>query len=205
VSGKDRAYMRRGLSSRNPEDVRKAPAKRLNLAAIAAEPVISGPEKPPRLGRARKPMRQSADLRMSAAIRPAAAERARVVLAVALIPLAPYGEASAADMSRVRRVLGEAPLLADIAPFALDELIPLTLRALAARGPDRVLADLRGLTPPGLAEAALALAVRAAFQGGRVPERAMGILGGLANRLGVPIGDFADMLEAITAEQRCPG
>lgn len=150
-------------------------------------------------------MGQPADMRLRATIRPAAAERARVVLAVALIPLAPYGVAPTSDVARLRRVLGEAPLLADIAPFALDELIPLTLRALAARGPDRVLADLRGLIPPGLAEAALALAVRAAFQGGRVPERAMGILGGLANRLGVPISDFADMLEGIAAEHRRPG
>lgn len=150
-------------------------------------------------------MGQPADLRASAAIRPAAVVRARVVLAVTLIPLAPYGEAAVEDVARVRRVLSVAPVLADLAPFALDELIPLTLRALAARGPDRVLADLQGLIPPGLAEAALALAVRAAFQGGRVPERAMGILGGLANRLGVPIGDFADMLEGIAAEQRRPG
>lgn len=165
----------------------------------------AGLEKPPRPEGARKPMRQPADLRPRTVIRPAAAERARVVLAVALIPLAPYGEAAATDLARLRHVLGAAPLLADIAPFALDELIPLTLRALAARGPDRVLADLRGVTPPGLAEAALALAVRGAFQGGRVSERAMGILGGLANRLGVPIGDFADMLEGIAAEQRRPG
>lgn len=150
-------------------------------------------------------MGQHADLRVSAAIRPAAVDRARVLLAVALIPLAPYGEAAAADLARLRRVLGAAPLLADIAPFALDELIPLTLRALAARGPDRVLADLRGLIPPGLAEAALAVAVQAAYQGARVPERAMGILGGLANRLGVPIADFADMLETIAVQQRQPG
>jgi hypothetical protein len=133
-------------------------------------------------------MGQPADLRVTVAIRPAAVDRARVVLAVTLIPLAPDGDAGAADLARVRRVLAGAPMLADVAPFALDELIPLTLRALATRGPDRVLADLRGLIPPGLAEAALALAIRAAFQAGRVPERALGILGGLANRLGVPVG-----------------
>lgn len=147
-------------------------------------------------------MGQHADLRFRATIRPAAVDRARVVLAVALIPLAPYGDAAAADVARVRRVLAAAPVLSDLAPFALDELIPLTLRALSSRGPDRVLADLRGLIPPGLAEAALALAVRAASQAGRVPERAMGILGGLANHLGVPISDFADMLQALTVEDR---
>ncbi len=149
-------------------------------------------------------MGQHAGLRTGASIRPAAVERARVLIAVALIPLAPYGDAAPTDVARVRHVLAAAPMLSDLAPFALDELIPLTLRALSARGPDRVLADLRGLIPPGLGEAALMLAVRAAYQAGRVPERAMGILGGLANRLGVPISDFADMLEGMGLEQPAP-
>jgi hypothetical protein len=150
-------------------------------------------------------MGQHAELRVSAAIRPVAVDRARVLLAVALIPLAPDGAAAPADLARVRRVLASAPVLADLAPFALDELIPLTLRALAARGPDRVLADLRGLIPQGLAEAALALAIRAAFQAGRVPEHALGILGGLANWLGIPVAVFADMLEVIAMLERPPG
>jgi hypothetical protein len=147
-------------------------------------------------------MGQHADLRISAAIRPAAVDRARAVLAVALIPLAPDGAAAPADLARVRRVLAGAPILADVAPFALDELVALTLRALAARGPDRVLADLRGLLLPGQAEAALALAVRAAFQAGRVPDPALGILGGLANCLGVPVAVFADMLSVLAMLER---
>lgn len=150
-------------------------------------------------------MGQHADLRVSAAIRPAAVDRARVLLAVALIPLAPDGQAAAADVARVRRVLAGTPALADLAPFALDELIPLTLRALAARGPDRVLADLRGMMPPALAETALALAIRAAYQAGRVPERALGILGGLAAYMGVPVAVFADMLAVLAMLERPPG
>jgi len=174
------------------------------LPRLAQSLLFQGLQKLPRRQGARNPMGQMADQRVSVAVRSVAVVRARAVLAIALIPLAPFGDATKADVARVRRVLGAAPLLADVAPFALDELIPLTLRALAVRGPDRVLADLRGLIPPGLAEGALALAIQAAYEAGRVPERAMGILGGLANRLGVPITVFAEMLETIAMEERLP-
>lgn len=136
------------------------------------------------------------------AISVAAADRARIVLAVVLIALAPDGQASPATVARVVQVCRGAPVLAGLGPAAVEELAGLTLRALASRGPDRVLADLRGLTTRPLAETAMALAVRAAFDNGRVAPETAGILGGLATHLGVPAVWLSDLLEILGALER---
>ena len=132
----------------------------------------------------------------------AAADRARIVLAVVLIALAPDGQARPETLARVVQVCGRAPVLAGLGPAAVEELAALTLRALAVRGPDRVLADLRGLMTRPLAETALALAVRAAFAGGRVDPETAGILGGLASHLGLPAAWLSDLFEVMGALER---
>lgn len=142
------------------------------------------------------------DLKASAAIRPASVDRARAVLAVALIGLAPDGQATASDLTRLQAVLVDAPLLDDLAPLAIEELARLTLRSLACRGADRVLDDLHGLIPPRLAETALVLALRAAVCDGRVPVQRATILRGLAERLGVAMPIFAEMLSVIAMLER---
>ncbi len=147
-----------------------------------------------------------ADIRSDAASRPgvtvAAADRARIVLAVMLIALAPDGQIDAAGIARVTDVCHAAPVLAGIDAAGIEELAALTLRGLAARGPDRVLADLRGLMPRALAETALAMAVRASFVAGRVPPDTAGILGGLANYLGLPAAWLSDLFEVLGALER---
>ena len=136
------------------------------------------------------------------AISVAAADRARIVLAVVLIALAPDGRAAPETLVRVAQVCRGAPVLAGFGPAAVEELAGLTLRALATRGPDRVLADLRGLMTRPLAETALALAVRAAFQGGRVAPETAGILGGLSTHLGLPAAWLSDLLDVLGALER---
>ena len=142
------------------------------------------------------------DLRHGAAVRPAVADRARIVLAVMLIALAPDGRMQPDSLRRVHRVCRGAPVLAGIGGEALDELAALTLRALAARGPDRVLGDLRGLIQRPLAETALVMAIRAAFDEGRIAPDVLGILGGLANYMSIAAAQLSDMLETVGALER---
>ena len=132
----------------------------------------------------------------------AMADRARIVLAVMLIAVAPAGRIAPAALQRVVQVCRGAPVLAGLHPAGIEELAALTLRGLAMRGPDRVLADLRGLIPRALAETALALAVRAAFVAGRVPPDTAGILGGLATHLGLPAAWLSDLFEVMGALER---
>ena len=147
-----------------------------------------------------------ADIRSQNATRPAVtvagADRARIVLAVMLIALAPDGQIDAAGMARVMQVCRGAPVLAGINAAGVEELAALTLRGLAARGPDRVLADLRGLSTRALSETALAMAVRAAFVAGRVPPDTAGILGGLATHMGLPAAWLSDLFEVLGALER---
>lgn len=147
-----------------------------------------------------------AEIRSAAVARPtvsvAVADRARIVLAVMLIALAPEGRIGAQGLARVVQVCRGAPVLAGLNAAGVEELAELTLRALAARGPDRVLADLRGLCPRGLAETALALAVRAAFAQGRVPPETAGVLGGLCTHLGLPAVWLSDLFEVMGALER---
>ena len=146
------------------------------------------------------------EIRSAVAARPpvtvAAVDRARIVLAVVLIALAPEGRIAAERLARVVQVCRGAPVLAALDAAGIEELAALTLRALVARGPDRVLADLRGLCPRGLAETALAMAVRAAFAQGRVPPETAGILGGLATHLGLSAAWLSDLFEVIGALER---
>lgn len=132
----------------------------------------------------------------------AVADRARIVLAVMLIALAPDGRIGAAGLARVVQVCQGAPVLAGLDAAGVEELAALTLRGLTARGPDRVLADLRGLMPRALAETALAMAVRAAFAAGRVPPDTAGILGGLCTHLGLPAAWLSDLFEVMGALER---
>ena len=147
-----------------------------------------------------------ADIRHGVAARPAVtvavADRARIVLAVMLIALAPEGRIAPEALARVVQVCRGAPVLAGLNAAGVEELAALTLRGLAARGPDRVLADLRGLMPRALAETALALAVRVAFVAGRVAPDTAGILGGLATHLGLPAACLSDLFEVIGALER---
>ena len=147
-----------------------------------------------------------AEIRSAVAARPpvtvAAVDRARIVLAVVLIALAPEGRIAPDGLARVVQVCRGAPVLAALDAAGIEELAGLTLRALVARGPDRVLADLRGLMPRGLAETALALAVRAAFAKGRVAPDTAGILGGLCTHLGLPAVWLSDLFEVIGALER---
>jgi hypothetical protein len=144
----------------------------------------------------------SSDHAARPAVTGAVADRARIVLAVVLIALAPEGRIEAHSMARVVQVCRGAPVLAGLNGAGIEELAVLTLRALVARGPDRVLADLRGLCPRGLAETALALAVRAAFVAGRVPPDTAGILGGLCTHLGLPAVWLSDLFEVMGALER---
>ncbi|MGQ0564852.1 MAG: hypothetical protein ACT4OK_07245 [Gemmobacter sp.] len=132
----------------------------------------------------------------------AVADRARIVLAVVLIALAPDGRIAGPGLARVVQVCRGAPVMGGLGPAAIEELAGLTLRAIAARGPDRVLADLRGLMPRALAETALTMAVRAAFAGGRVPPETAGILGGLATHLGLSAAWLGDLFEVVGALER---
>lgn len=132
----------------------------------------------------------------------AGADRARIVLAVVLIAQAPEGRIGAAPLARVLRLCEGAPVLGGMDAGVLGEVAHLTLRALAMRGPDRVLADLRGLMPRPLAETALALAIRAAFVEGRIPPETAGILGGLATHLGLGAAWLSDALEILGVLER---
>jgi hypothetical protein len=143
-----------------------------------------------------------AEIRPGAALVAAQTVRVRVVLAVMLIALAPDGRITADRLARVARVCRGAPVLAGLDAAGFQELAGLTLRALMARGPDRVLADLRGLMPRALAECALALAVRAGFEDGRLPPDTAGILGGLATRLGVSAAQLSDLFEVMGTLER---
>lgn len=142
-------------------------------------------------------MGHHADLRHLPGIRPAEADRARAVLAVMLVALAPDGNLPPPVMTRLRVVAAGAPVLAALGPAAVEELAVLTLRSLALRGPDRVLGDLRGLIAPRLAETALALAVRASQSQGRIDARTAGILGGLAAYFAIPPATLADILSVL--------
>lgn len=147
-----------------------------------------------------------ADIRSIVPARPAltvaVADRARIVLAVMLIALAPEGRIAPEALARLVQVCRGAPVLAGLNAAGVEELAALTLRGLAARGPDRVLADLRGLVPRALAETALAMAVRVAFVAGRVAPDTAGILGGLATHLGLPAACLSDLFEVIGALER---
>jgi hypothetical protein len=147
-----------------------------------------------------------ADIRSSSGAHPAVtvavADRARIVLAVMLIARAPEGRIEAEGLARVVQVCRGAPVLAGLNAAGIEELALLTLRAIAARGPDRVLADLRGLMSRQLAETALAMAVRAAFSAGRIAPDTAGILGGLATHLGLPAAGLSDLFEVLGALER---
>jgi hypothetical protein len=147
-------------------------------------------------------MGHHADPRQQAAMRPETVDRARAIVAVVLIALAPEGVIAAPALDRVQRVLAAAPALAGLPPAWAEELCVLTLRAIAARGPDRLLSDLHPRFSRPLAETALALAVRAALVGGRIEAQTAGILGGLAHWLGVPVATFSDMVEVIGILER---
>lgn len=147
-------------------------------------------------------MGHHADPRQVAAIRPETVDRARAIVAVVLIAQAPEGVIAAPALARAQRVLASAPALAGLPAAWSEELCVLTLRAIAARGPDRVLADLQGRFTRPLGETALALAVRAAMVDGRVAPETAGILGGLAHWLGVPVAAFSDMVDVIGILER---
>ena len=143
-----------------------------------------------------------AEIRPGSPVAAVLAGRARVVLAVMLIALAPDGRIAGDRLARVARVCRGAPVLQGLDAAGFGELTDLTLRALVARGPDRVLADLRGQMPRPLTECALAMAVRAGFEAGRLPPATAGILGGLATHLGVPAAQLSDLFEVMGTLER---
>jgi tellurite resistance protein len=123
--------------------------------------------------------------------------RARAVLAVMVVALAPDGRMAAERLARLRMVAATAPACAGFGPAAVEEMAVLTLRNVALRGPDRVLADLQGQFSRALAETALTLAVRAAHVQGRIDPHTADVLGGIAAWFGVPPAKLADIRDVI--------
>lgn len=123
--------------------------------------------------------------------------RARAVIAVMAVALAPEGRMPPATLARLRSVAAAAPALAGFGPAAIEEMALLALRSIALHGPDRVLTALRGQFTRALADTALALAIRAAHQEGRIAPRTADVLGGIAAWFGVPPAKLADMRDII--------
>lgn len=142
-------------------------------------------------------MGQHAELRQDMGVARADTARARAVLAVMVVALAPEGQMPPETLARLRMVAATAPALAGFGPAAVEEMAVLTLRGIALRGPDRVLTDLQGQFTRHLAETALTLAVRAAHVDGRIAPRRADVLGGIAAWFGVPPAKLADIRDVV--------
>jgi tellurite resistance protein len=142
-------------------------------------------------------MGQHAELRQHIGIVRAEPARARAVLAVMTVALAPEGQMAPEVLARLRMVAATAPVFAGFGPAAIEEMAVLTLRSIALRGPDRVLSDLQPVFTRALADTALTLAVRAAHVAGRIETRTADVLGGIAAWFGVPPAKLADIRDVI--------
>ena len=143
------------------------------------------------------PMGHHADVAGQPRLCAAAPARGRVVLTVALAAMGPGGRATPAQMMRLRDVLAASPMVVDIPHFALADLIRGAAADLARLGRARVLADLVGRPADGLAEAGLALALRASLCGGRLPAAAAWAIADVANRIEADLDAVADVLAAL--------
>lgn len=142
-------------------------------------------------------MGQHAELRQDMGATRADPARARAVIAVMTVALAPEGTMTPATLARLRSVAATAPALAGFGPSAIEEMAVLALRSIALHGPDRVLTALQGQFTRALADTALTLAVRAAHQNGRIDARTADVLGGIAAWFGVPPAKLADIRDVI--------